>query len=117
MPSRILAPRAATFLPLGSSNVKNEKDFKPFKSELPPVLKAVEWMSFDECVKEVQLLHKQFIVLHSLPKVDGRNVNEYMHETLELMRRRCVKLHWRKIELQVEALKKRKTVYSKVSSN
>ena len=69
------------------------------KSKLPKKLKLTKDMSFDECHQEILKLKTQFCVIHNLPKVDGKTSIEYMHETLEVMRNRCIELHWRSIEL------------------
>jgi hypothetical protein len=69
------------------------------KSKLPKKLKLSKDMSFDECQKEILKLKNQFCTIHNLPKVDGKTSLEYMHETLEAMRNRCIELHWRSIEI------------------
>ena len=69
------------------------------KSKLPKKLKLSNVMAFDECQKEILKLKNQFCVIHELPKVDGKTSLEYMHETLESMRNRCIELNWRSIEL------------------
>jgi hypothetical protein len=100
-----------------------DKQIKPLVSDLPPVLWKAEHMTYDQCSKEGEKLRKQLVTIHSLPKVDGINAMVYMHETLEMMRRRFRELQWRQIELlsaiakkEVKA-RKAKAVYNDSSSS
>lgn len=70
---------------------------EPLVSKLSPVLSPVEYLTDEQCIAEVARISKQFVVLHNLPKVDGIKADVYMRETFELLRQRCVALHWRQI--------------------
>lgn len=82
------------------------KAIQPLVSKIPPVLAPVQYLSREQCTAEGDRIRKQFVVLHDLPKMDGKKPDEYMHETLELLRQRCVALHWRLIQLDMEKYKK-----------
>lgn len=87
----------------------NDKQIKPLVSDLPPVLGLAASMSYEACSKEGEKLRKQLNLIHNLPKVDGETSLVYMHETLEMMRRRFRELQIRQFELLAdEARKKRK---------
>lgn len=87
----------------------NDKQIKPLVSDLPPVLGLAAHMSYEACSKEREKLHKQLLLIHNLPKVDGENSLTFMHETLEMMRRRFRELQIRQFELlSIEARKARK---------
>jgi hypothetical protein len=80
---------------------------KPLVSKIPPVLGDVKYMSWDQCMAEGARLRKQLVIIHDLPKKDGISADEYMYEVLELMRARCIALHWRMIDLNIERQKLR----------
>lgn len=69
------------------------------KSKLSKRLKLAENLSFGEISEELLKIKQQFCIIHELPKVDGKSANEYMHETLEGLRNRCIDLHWQSIFL------------------
>lgn len=83
-----------------------DKQIKPLVSNLPPVLSKAEYMTYDQCSKEGEKLRKQLVILHDLPKIDGVSSMDYMHETLEMVRRRFRELHWWQIELLSAIAKK-----------
>lgn len=72
---------------------------EPNKSKLPRRLIPVQYMNKRQIDEELNKIRQQFIVIHDLPKMDGLNPMEYMHESLEGLRNRCIELNWRSIEL------------------
>lgn len=72
---------------------------EPPKSKLPKRLIPVQYMTLQQVDEEFNKIKQQFIIIHDLPKRDGLTPMEYMHETLEGLRSRCIELNWRSIEL------------------
>lgn len=72
---------------------------EPPKSKLPKRLIPAQFMSYDQIRVELVKIKQQLIIIHDLHKRDGLTPIEYMHETLEGLRSRCIELHWQQIEL------------------
>ena len=68
-------------------------------SKLPKRLIPTEFMTAEMIAGELSKIQQQFIIIHDMPKIGDRTPIEYMHESLEGLRTRCVELHWRSIEL------------------
>lgn len=69
------------------------------KSKLPKRLIPAEFMSITQIEIELNKIQQQFIIIHDLPKIGDATPMEYMHESLEGLRNRCIELHWQRIEL------------------
>lgn len=87
--------------------MKPTKEIEPLETNLTPVQKSAEHLSWVEARSELERINFQFRILHDLPKVDGKKPTEYMLETFEGLRRRCIAIHWRCIDIQVKRTKVR----------
>jgi hypothetical protein len=75
--------------------MKQANEKPKMRAPIPPVSSV----SMEHCRSELERLQKQFIVLHDLPKIDGISATEYMRETFDVLRQRCIDLHWRQCSL------------------
>lgn len=85
-------------------------DEKVKPPKIPPRIKPVELLSWKETTDELTRIQKQFCVIHDLPKQDGAPPAEYMRETLEGLRERCIALNWHRISLTQLVYNKRQRV-------
>lgn len=87
-----------------SPTQKNEwneyyKSIVPLKLNLPSLLPEVKYLSCAQCTTEINKIYEQLTIIHNLPLINNKKSTEYMHETLELLRQRCIQMHWRMIDI------------------
>ena len=75
-------------------------------SKLPRRLIPAKYMTLEQTKIELDKIRQQFIVIHNMPKIGDKNPLEYMHESLEGLRSRCIELHWRSCELMSKMYKR-----------
>jgi hypothetical protein len=80
------------------SNSPNDGSSKS-QSKLSNRLLPTKSMTAEMVAVELSKIQQQFIIIHDMPKIGDRTPIEYMHESLEGLRSRCIELHWRSIEL------------------
>ena len=75
------------------------KNIIPLKSNLPAPISEIKYLDYAQCTTEVNKIYEQLTIIHNLPIINNKKPSEYMHETLELLKQRCIQLHWRMIDI------------------